>query len=224
MTYLLIPGAGSDAWYWHLVVAELGDAIAVDLPYGDESADLHEYVRVSVAAAGDAEDLVVVGQSLGGFTAPLVAERLGARQIVLVCAMVPRPGETADEWWTNTGSAQARREQAQRDGRDSAEFDPVEEFLHDVPQDVIAASADHVGEQAEGPMRTPWPLPAWPDVPTRFLLFADDRFFPAPFMRRVVAERLGIEPDEMPGGHMAMLSRPAELADRLEAMRPAPGP
>jgi hypothetical protein len=24
-----------------------------------------------------------------------------------------------------------------------------------------------------------------------------------------------MEPDEMPGGHMVMLSRPAELADRL---------
>jgi len=35
------------------------------------------------------------------------------------------------------------------------------------------------------------------------------------FMRRVVHERLGTTPDEMPGGHLAMLSRPKELAERL---------
>jgi hypothetical protein len=33
----------------------------------------------------------------------------------------------------------------------------------------------------------------------------------------VVPERLGIGVDEMPGGHLVALSRPAELADRLVA-------
>ena len=55
----------------------------------------------------------------------------------------------------------------------------------------------------------------WPDVPTRFLLCRDDRFFPAAFQRRVVRERLGFEPDEMDGGHLPALSRPHELTQRL---------
>jgi pimeloyl-ACP methyl ester carboxylesterase len=67
----------------------------------------------------------------------------------------------------------------------------------------------------------PWPLKALPDVPTRFLLCRDDRFFPAGFMRRVVRERLHITPDEMDGGHLPALSRPKELAERLEAYRRA---
>jgi pimeloyl-ACP methyl ester carboxylesterase len=66
-------------------------------------------------------------------------------------------------------------------------------------------------------MQEPWPLDAWPDVPTRFLLCRDDRFFPASFLRRVARERLGITPDEIDGGHCVALSRPVELADRLEA-------
>jgi len=66
-------------------------------------------------------------------------------------------------------------------------------------------------------MREPWPLAAWPDVPTRFLLCRDDRFFPTAFLRRVAEERLGITPDEIDGGHCVALSRPVELADRLEA-------
>jgi SAM-dependent methyltransferase len=66
----------------------------------------------------------------------------------------------------------------------------------------------------------------WPDVPTRFLLCRDDRLFPAEFMRRVVRERLGITPDEIDGSHCVALSRPRELADRMEAYlaeRTAPG-
>jgi pimeloyl-ACP methyl ester carboxylesterase len=61
----------------------------------------------------------------------------------------------------------------------------------------------------------PFPLDAWPAVPTRFVLCTEDRFFPPDFMRRVVAERLGIVPDEIAAGHGVALSRPAELADLL---------
>jgi hypothetical protein len=48
-------------------------------------------------------------------------------------------------------------------------------------------------------------------------LCTEDRFFPAGFMRRVVAERLGIVPDEIAAGHCVALSRPAELAGMLAA-------
>ncbi|WP_429727778.1 alpha/beta fold hydrolase [Amycolatopsis thermalba] len=52
-------------------------------------------------------------------------------------------------------------------------------------------------------------------MPTRFVQGRDDRFFPLEFQRRVVRERLGLELDEIPGGHLAALSRPRELADLL---------
>ena len=68
-------------------------------------------------------------------------------------------------------------------------------------------------------MGEPWPLDAWPNVPTHVLLCHDDRLFPARFVRRVAHERLGITPDEIDGGHCAALSRPKELADRLESIR-----
>jgi len=68
-------------------------------------------------------------------------------------------------------------------------------------------------------MLEPWPLDAWPDVPTRYLLCRDDRMFPAEWTRRVVRERLGISPDEIDGGHCPFLSRPKELAERLAAYR-----
>jgi len=79
--------------------------------------------------------------------------------------------------------------------------------------------AAHVRAQSGTPFATPWPLPAWPNVPTRFLLCTNDRLFPADFQRRVVRERLGIVPDEIESGHLPALSQPAELAERLESYR-----
>jgi pimeloyl-ACP methyl ester carboxylesterase len=210
-TFVLIPGAGSDAWYWHLVVPELEaaghDVVAVDLPCTDDAAGFPEYADRVIDAIGDRRALVLVAQSLGGFTAPLVCERVPVELMVLVAAMVPCPGESAGEWWVNTGHAEAR-------GPDASD-DPVEMFLHDVPPAVAAESERHVHEQSAAPFAPPWPLDAWPDVPTRFLLCRDDRFFPADFQRRVVRERLGIVPDEMDGGHLPALSRPHELAARI---------
>jgi hypothetical protein len=69
------------------------------------------------------------------------------------------------------------------------------------------------------PGSMPWPLDEWPDIPTRFLLCRQDRFFPAGFMRRLVRERLGVVPDEMDGGHLPALARSRELVEKLEACR-----
>ena len=224
-TYLLIPGAGGDAWYWHLLEPELRgrghETVAVNLPAADDSAGFSEYADAVVGAIGGRTDLVVVAQSLGGFTAPLVCERVPVDLLVMLNAMVPSPGEPPGEWWANTGHAKARAEQAARDGRDLAgDEDLLNAFFHDVPPEVTAEAWERGEPRQSGtPFAQPWPLPKWPDVPTRFLQGRDDRFFPVEFQRRVVRERLGIVPDEMAGGHLVALSRPKELADRLEAYR-----
>ena len=224
-TYVLIPGAGGDTWYWHLLEPELRgrgrDVVAMDLPADDESAGLAEYADAVVEAIGDRVGIILVAQSLGGFTAPLVCERVPVDLLVMLNAMVPSPGESAGEWWSNTGHAEARVEQAARDGKDlAAEEDLMDAFFHDVEPEVVAeAWARGEPRQSDTPFKEPWPLPEWSDVPTRFLQGRDDRFFPVEFQRRVVRERLGITPDEMAGGHLVALARPKELADRLESYR-----
>ena len=152
------------------------DAVAVDLPADDDSAGLAAYADAVVAAAGDARDVVLVAQSMGGLTAPLVCDRLRARLLVLLNAMVPRPGETGGDWWTATG-------------QDVPASDEV--FVHDVPAEVLA-TAPPPREQSGRAFADPWPLAAWPDVPTAVLVGRDDRFFPPDFQRRVAAERLGL--------------------------------
>ncbi|MGY1690431.1 alpha/beta fold hydrolase [Geodermatophilus sp. SYSU D01105] len=220
-TFVLVPGAGGQAWYWHRLVPELERrghaAVPVDLPAGDDTAGLDRYAQTVVAAAaGATRPLVVVGQSMGGLTAPLVCARVPVDLLVLVNAMVPRPGETGGDWWTVTGHEQARRAAAEREGRPVDDEDDA--FFADVPPEVTAAAMARPFAQSGTPFGEPWPLPAWPDVPTRLLAAREDRFFPLEFQRRVAAERLGLPVQEVPGGHLVALSHPAELADRLIAL------
>ncbi|GAA3233644.1 alpha/beta hydrolase [Actinocorallia longicatena] len=219
-TFVLLHGAGDSAWYWHLVEPDLRAAghgtVAMDLPVGDPKAGLNEYADAVVEAVGDRTGLVLVAQSMAGFVAPLAAARLPLEEIVLVAAMVPAEGETVGAWWENTGHSEARRAAETAAGRDpDAPFDPEVVFLHDVPRPLIEAAADLPHEQSDRPFEEGLAMPPWPDVPTRFALCRDDRFFPAAFQRRQARERLGLTADELPGGHCPALAHPHALAAYL---------
>src|SRR5262245_13199953 len=219
-TFVLIHGAGDVGWYWHLVEAELRarghDVVAPDLPADDDSLELEDYADAVVAAVGERTDLVVVAQSFGGFTAPLVAVRLPVDAVVFVAAMVPAPDEAPGDWWQRTGYRQAVEEQAARDGVTGSD-DPYICFYHDVPRELATLAMSKTrAHPSKASMVSPWPLDALPDVPTRFVLCTEDRFFPTAFLRRIVAERLGVVPSEIAASHCVALSRPVELANLLE--------
>ena len=225
-TYALIHGAGDGGWYWHRVEAELRSrghhTVAPDLAADDDTATLSDYADAVLDAvgggAGDDDDLIVVAQSFGAFTAPLVADRRPTSGIVLVAGMIPSPGESPDDWWTNTGYAEAAREQAAVDGGLTGNEDPRVCYYHDVPEKLAAqALARERAHPSAAAYYEPWPLDAWPDVPTRFVLCTEDRLFPSAFLRRVVHDRLGITPDELASGHCPALGHPQELAALLAA-------
>jgi pimeloyl-ACP methyl ester carboxylesterase len=223
-TFVLLHGAGSDSWYWHLVGPRLTDAgyevIAVDLPVDDDTCGLGDYTAAALAAMGSRSNVTLVAQSMGAFTAPMIATEVPVDQIVLVAPMVPAPGETPGLWWANTGEADAARQYAKEECRDPDKpFDPIEIFLHDVDPPIVAESADHVRNQSDRPFQDPWPLQRWPDVPTRCVIGSHDRLFPLEFQRRVIRERLGITPDEIDSGHLPALSRPQELTRLLVQYR-----
>ena len=218
-TFVLIHGGGDVGWYWHLLEAELRswghEVVAPDLPCDDSSAGLGDYANAVVEAVGDRRNLVVVGQSYGGFTAPLVADRLPVELLVLLAAMIPSPGETPQDWWANTGYSQAAKEQSERDGGQTGSDDPHIAYYNGVPRALAEEALRRAREESSTAYGAPWPLNAWPDVPTKFVLCKDDHLFPPDFLRRLAAERLGITPDEIPGCHCVALSHPKELADLL---------
>jgi len=216
-SFVFVPGAGGVAWYWHRVVSLLDEAgheaIAVDLPGDDDRAGFPAYADRVLEAIGT-RDVVLVAQSLGGFTAPLVCARVRVRMLVFVNAMIPVPGETAGEWWDKTDSEPARIAAADRGGY-SPDFDLATYFLHDVPPEIIAEGEAHQRPEADIVFGEPCRFEAWPDVPIHVIAGRDDRFFPVDFQRRVAQERLHAEIDEVAGGHLLALSNPDGLADQL---------
>ena len=171
-TFVLIHGAGDVGWYWHLVEQELRqrghDTLAPDLPCDDDSGR---------------RGLIVAAQSFGGSTAPLVAAGVPVDMLILVAGMIPAPGESPDDWSANTGFDAVMGQQTQRpSGQDL--------IYQDVPPALAEQARRNARDQSDTPGHAPWPLDAWPPVPTRFVLCTEDRFFPPEFMRRVVADRL----------------------------------
>jgi len=223
--YLFLPGAGGDSWYWHLVAPELRarghEVLTPDLPADDDSAGLGEYADAAVSAIGDRADVIVVAQSMAAFTAPMLCDRVDVRLLILVAPMIPAPGESPGAWWSNSGQETARRQQDEREGRDpNAAFDVMTTLMHDVAQEIVAeAFARGEPRQSDTPFSEPWPLDRWPPVPTRVLAGRHDRLFPLEFMRRLARERLNIAADVIDTGHLPALSRPGELAQKLETYR-----
>ena len=117
-------------------------------PVRDPSAGWWDYVDAVVEAIDERRELVVVGHSLGGFTAPLVCARMPVDLLVLVAAMIPSPGELFDDWWASSGY-------------EASGYDDV--FYHDVPPDLAAEARRREREEAARALREPWPLAAWPE-------------------------------------------------------------
>jgi pimeloyl-ACP methyl ester carboxylesterase len=219
-SFVLVPGAGGNAGFWQLVeplISEAGfHSVAVSLPNWS-GATFADHADAIVAAAGTPDDLTLVAQSMGAFSAPLTCDRLPVSELVLLNAMIPAPGETAGEWWGNTGQAEAVRTNDLREGRDpDAGFDAQTYFLHDLSPEVLALLMSSEDEEpVDSLFQTRFPLTRWPDVPTTVLAGRDDRFFPFEFQARVADERLGLRVEPLPGGHLLALSQPEALVVRL---------
>lgn len=217
-TFVLIPGAGGHAEYWALLVPELQRrghrAVAVDIAGDDPGLGLPEYAQLVDQAIGDSRDVVLVAQSLTAFTAPMV--RRPVRMIVLLNAMIPVAGETPGQWFDTTGAGTARRAADEAAGRDG-EFDVETHFLHDLSPRARALLVDAgpPREPAETPLGQPCTFERWPAVPIKAVIGTGDRFFPAEFQRRLARDRLGIDADEIDGGHLVALSNPVALAEQL---------
>ena len=237
--FVLIPGAGGHAGYWSELVPQLEsrgyDAVAVDIPEDDPALGLPEYADAvetaidhalprGVQAGDDGVAIVLVAQSMGGFTAPMVRRPVDG--IVLLNAMIPLPGETPGDWWEATGQPEAMRASDAALGY-AGDGDPEHYFLHDLPADIRRRLLEG-GDRA--PSETPFAqrcaFEQWPDAPLLVLAGADDRMFPAGFQEQVARERLGLPVEILPGGHLLALSQPVALADRLaefaSSLRPAP--
>lgn len=229
-TFGLVHGAGHGAWCWERLIPALEArghrALAVDLPCEDPGAGCLRYAEVVDAALPPADDLVLVGHSLGGLTIPLVAARRPVQALVFLCALIPQFGRSLAEQVADDPAIYhpVLREHPGRvtdpDGatwfRDEAAARDL--FYHDcAPEDVHRAFA-RLRRQAAAPRRERCPLEAWPPGARAYVLCREDRAVSPAWSRRAAPARLGVRPLELDGGHSPFYSRPAELAALLDRL------
>ena len=227
--FVLVHGAWHSAASWRPLVDELtarGErAVAVDLPGDDPAATLEDYAQAIVdGAAGFDEPVVLVGHSLAGISVPLVPARRPVAGVVLIAAAVPLPGVPAAEGFDGAGAfadgfldLAAAHQLAEEDG--ASRWTPegaTAAFYHDVPEELLAEALAALRLQCWGPVREPWPLAAYPDVPLRFIACEDDRIISGTWQMATATTRLGVDPDLLPGSHSPMLARPTAVADLLQ--------
>jgi pimeloyl-ACP methyl ester carboxylesterase len=199
-----------------LLTAAGHETVAVDLPNEDDAAGLPEYTDAAIEAIGGRTDLIVVGQSLGAFTAASVASERETNMLVYLNGMIPAEGETPGEWGNNVGHAEAAADVFGLYGPPSSwgEDALIEVFLHDVPPE----NAVLAPPRQQGARVFATPLLSYPtEVPARAIGGNLDRFFPIEFQEALARDRLGIEIDVIPGGHVVALANPEPLAAQLLA-------
>jgi pimeloyl-ACP methyl ester carboxylesterase len=224
--FVLVHGAYHGAWCWDQLRPELegrGHRVATaDLPCEDPNAGADAYASAVLDAAGYSDEpAIVVAHSLGGLTAPLVAERMPARLVVFLCALLPAVGQSFDDQHAGmeTGFVPSALTTGVADGSASwPEQGAVEMFFHDCPPALAHDSARRLRRQHWLVTAETTPLRAWPDVHSAYVVTTEDRVIAPAYQRRLARDRLGVEPVEIASGHSPFLSHPAELAALLDAL------
>jgi pimeloyl-ACP methyl ester carboxylesterase len=227
-TFGLIHGAWHGAWCWEPLIPELERrghrAVAVDLPCDDPAAttmDNAKLVADSLADAGD--DVVVVGHSLGGITAVILPLLRPVRKVVMLAALVPRPGRSlgdvmGSEPETTTEEFNALPRNVGEGGAVWWDPDIAAPFFYRACDPATARwAAARLRPQVWTTSREPCPLEKWPDCEFASIICTDDELLSPSWSRRIARDVLNTEPIKLPGGHFPMLSIPTQLADALTA-------
>ena len=222
-TFILVPGAGGDPLYWDLVVPLLREAgheaVAVRLPAGEDGAGLAAYADAIAAAMGDRSDVVLVAQSMGAFSAPdgrRGARRRGADRARR--ADDPRARrDPRDVLGRRAGrtprSAPSRSRRAATRTRRSIWTRCSSTTCPPTSRRGCSRRATRATRASSS--TDPWPLDAWPDIPTTVIAGARDRLLPLPFMRGLARDRLGLdELTVIDAGHLPALAAPRSSRER----------
>lgn len=227
-TYAFVPGAWHGAWCWERVAPLVTDAghrvVAIDLPCEDASQGCAAYRDLALEAIGDAgDDVVVVGHSAGGLTAPLVAAARPVRRLVFVSALLPLPGRPFAEQNEAEGILEHEYQagiESDHDGNRrwfDLELCGRTMYAGCSREDIVWAFG-HLRAQASTMYTEASPLEEWPDVPIADIRGDQDWLVSSGWAAKAVPARLGVETAVIRGaGHSPMLSHPQELAALLLA-------
>jgi pimeloyl-ACP methyl ester carboxylesterase len=228
-TVALLHGGFHGGWCWERVVPLLHErhiaTASPDLPISDGTTGARGWAEVVVGALSQIEDeVIVVGHSMAGLALPIIATMRPVARMIFLAAWVPTPGRSYAEYlFTPEGlgslTVPLERVIVDEQGRHVLPDDAAAEFFyHDTSLEDTCRAVERLTPVAATAAVEPCPIPAWPDVPSSYILMTEDRAVLPQWSRRVARERLGVEPVELPGGHCSFYSRPQHLADVLAGL------
>jgi pimeloyl-ACP methyl ester carboxylesterase len=214
------------AWWWHRTAALLDDAGVASVcpllpscgetgePTGAQGPGLAEDVAAvrTVLASGD-EPTVVVAHSYGGIIAAEAATGVDAvTHLLLVSSYLPEVGESLSTFGSEEPAPfLAIDPQA---GTFTVQVEALAEtFLQDCDSEIQAQAETRTAQQSLAVIGAPVASAAWQQVPSTYLVCADDRGTPAE-RQRAFAER-ATHVVEIDSGHHPFLSQPAAVRDLI---------
>lgn len=228
-TFVLVPGAWLGAWSWHPVARLLRDrghdVLAVTPPglsYGSspDGLRLSDAVDslVSDVQARDLRNIVLVSHSWGGYPATGAAHKLAdrIRKVVYYSAVVPAPGVSMADENEYYGKILHESIAASPDGTVPLSFEAVQTALmHGEPAALQELVFGMALPQPGGYMVDALDVPPVTSIglDASYVLGAEDVALARPGAE--FAARIDVEPVMVPGGHMALLSRPLDIASAL---------
>ncbi len=232
MTYVLVHGGGFAGSCWDLLVPELDrPGLAVDLPgRGSRPADLATVTIGDFVAAvvdeivrTDRYDVTLVGHSMAGLTLPGVAgaipERL--RRLVFVSCAVPPQGTTLLDvlgGFSPTVAAVAETVGDAALTRDGALHPDLARamFCNDMDHEQTAWTLERMGPESMSVLMEPADLTGLTrPIPRAYVRLTHDASISLDAQDRMIANLDPVTVVDLDAGHMAMVTRPTELAHVL---------
>lgn len=212
------------AWWWHRTAELLTqEGVASEAPLlpscgetgeptdgsGPGLADDVAAVR-TVLSTSD-EPTVVVAHSYGGIvTAEAAAGQGAVRHLLLVSSYLPEIGQSLSSFGGEEPAPFLEVDPA--GGTFTVRPDALADtFLQDCDPEIQRAATERTARQSLAVLQEPVRAAVWKDVPSTYLVCADDRGTPAD-LQRAFATRAG-KVVELAAGHHPFLSQPSAVRD-----------
>jgi pimeloyl-ACP methyl ester carboxylesterase len=227
--YVLVHGAGMGGDCWDRLSPLLdGDVVAVDLPGRGSRSDV-DVSTVSLAdcaaaledeiVSRDLQDVVLVAHPFAGVTVPRVMESLAdrLRHVVFLSAVVPEDGSAVID--QIDPAVRAAVMDSIDDGVYHQTPDGVRFMLcNDMTPEQTEWTLGLVSDESAALLMEPVDLSGLgADVPRTYVRLTEDACY-TPDLQERSTQRVGGDVARIASGHMAMVTRPEELAALLNGI------